>query len=52
MKGNIMTKKLAKVNKKAEIANQAFWDEIAPVHYKSYDIEKLKQGKSLIDEKR
>ena len=50
MRGYIMTKKLDKVNKKAEIANQAFWDEIAPVHYKSYDIEKLKQGKSLIDE--
>ena len=45
-----MTKKLDKINKKAEIVNQAFWDEIAPVHYKSYDIEKLKQGKSLIDE--
>jgi len=45
-----MTKKLDKVNKEAEIANQTFWDEIAPVHYKSYDIEKLKQGKSLIDE--
>jgi len=44
-----MSKKLSKINKKAEIANQAFWDEIAPVHYKSYDIEKLKQGKSLID---
>lgn len=42
MKGNIMTKK-------AEIANQAFWNEIAPVHYKSYDIKKQKQGKSLID---
>jgi len=27
-----MTKKLDKVNKKAEIANQAFWDEIAPIH--------------------
>ncbi|MHC2995546.1 MAG: hypothetical protein IBV53_08610 [Candidatus Atribacteria bacterium] len=44
-----MSKKLNKINKKAKIANQAFWDEIAPVHYKSYDIEKLKQGKSLID---
>jgi len=43
-------KRLDKINKKAEITNQAFWDEIAPVHYKSYDIEKLKQGKSLIDE--
>ena len=45
-----MAERLDKINKKAEIANQAFWDEIAPVHYKSYDIKKLKQGKSLIDE--
>jgi hypothetical protein len=45
-----MAKRLDRINKKAEIANQAFWDEIAPVHYKSYDIEKLKQEKSLIDE--
>jgi len=45
-----MAERLDRINKKAEIANQAFWDEIAPVHYKSYDIEKLKQGKSLIDE--
>jgi len=45
-----LTKKLDKINEKAEKVNQAFWDEIAPVHYKSYDIEKLKQGKSLIDE--
>lgn len=45
-----MTKKSDKANKEAKIANRAFWDEIAPVHYKSYDIEKLKQGKSLIDE--
>jgi hypothetical protein len=49
MKGYIMAERLDRINKKAEIANQAFWDEIAPVHYKSYDIEKLKQGKSLID---
>jgi len=45
-----MAKRLDEMNKKAEIVNQAFWDEISPVHYKSYDIEKLKQGKSLIDE--
>jgi hypothetical protein len=44
-----MVKKFDRINKKAETTNQAFWDEIAPVHYKSYDIEKLKQGKSLID---
>ena len=44
-----MVKRINRINKKAEITNQAFWDEIAPVHYKSYDIEKLKQGKSLID---
>ena len=50
MKGYIMAKRLDRINKKAETANQAFWDEIAPVHYKSYDIKKLKQGKSLIDE--
>lgn len=49
LRGYIMSKKLNKINKKAEIVNQAFWDEIASVHYKSYDIEKLKQGKSLID---
>jgi len=45
-----LTKKLDKVNEKAEIVNQAFWDEMGPVHYKSYDIKKLKQGESLIDE--
>lgn len=45
-----MVKKLGRINKKAEIANQVFWDEMAPIHYKSYDIEKLKQRKSLIDE--
>lgn len=44
-----MSEKSNGIKEKAEIANQAFWDEIAPVHYKSYDIEKLKQGKSLID---
>jgi len=36
-----MTKKLDKVNKKAEKANQAFWGEVAPIHYKSYNIEKF-----------
>lgn len=45
-----MTKKLNGIKEKAEITNQAFWDEVAPVHYKSYDIRKLKQGKSLIKE--
>jgi len=45
-----MNEKANEIKEKAEITNQAFWDEIAPVHYKSYDIEKLKQGKSLIDE--
>lgn len=44
-----MAKRLDRINKKAEMANQVFWNEIAPVHYKSYGIEKLKQGKSLID---
>ena len=34
----------------AEIANRAHWDEIAPVHLKSYDIEGLMAGVSCIDE--
>lgn len=33
----------------AEIANQAFWDEIAPVHLKSYGIEGLLKRISRID---
>jgi len=45
-----VAKRLDEIKEKAEKINQVFWDEIAPVHYKSYDIEKLKQGKSLIDE--
>jgi 2-polyprenyl-3-methyl-5-hydroxy-6-metoxy-1,4-benzoquinol methylase len=36
-------------NKKAEKMNQKFWDEIAPVHEKSYNIAKLKNKDSLID---
>ena len=47
---NILAKRLDEIKEKAEKANQVFWDEIASVHYKSYDIEKLEQGKSLIDE--
>lgn len=34
----------------AEQENLKYWDEIAPIHYKSYNIESLKQGKSAIDE--
>jgi len=45
-----MAKRLDEIKEKAEKANQVFWNEIAPVHYKSYDIEKLEQGKLLIDE--
>jgi len=45
-----MVKKIDRINKKAEKTNQVFWHEIAPIYYKSYDIGKLKQGKSLIDE--
>ncbi len=33
----------------AERANQTHWDEIAPVHLNSYDIESLLAGKSRID---
>jgi len=45
-----VTEKLDEIDKEAEIVNQVFWDEMAPIHYKSYDIEKLKKVKSLIDE--
>ena len=30
MRGYIMTEKLDKVNKEAEIANQVFWDDDSP----------------------
>lgn len=33
----------------AENANRLHWDEVAPVHEKSYDIPSLKSGKSQID---
>ena len=45
-----MSEKSNEIKERTEITNQSFWDEIAPVHYNSYNIEKLKQGKSLIDE--
>jgi len=32
IKGYIMSEKSDGINKKAEIANQAFWDEMAPIH--------------------
>ncbi len=34
----------------AEAANRAHWDEIAPIHLKSYGIEGLVNGVSRIDE--
>ena len=34
----------------AENGNVTFWDEIAPVHYKSYNVEKLLNGGHLLDE--
>lgn len=37
-------------SRKEELANQAHWDEIAPVHLRSYGIEGLLDGKSRIDE--
>ncbi len=37
-------------NKKAEQQNQQFWDEVAPVHFNSYDLQSLRTGRSLIDE--
>jgi phosphoglucomutase len=47
---NILAKRLDEIKEKAKKANQVFWDKIVSVYYKSYDIEKLEQGKSLIDE--
>lgn len=35
---------------KEEKANQVFWDEVAPVHYKAYDLEKLRKGEWHFDE--
>jgi len=37
-------------SKKAEKLNQVYWDEVAPVHEKSYEIKSLKNRVSLIDE--
>ena len=37
-------------NEEAERENIKYWDEIAPVHYKSYHIESLLRGNSLIDD--
>jgi ubiquinone/menaquinone biosynthesis C-methylase UbiE len=37
-------------NKKEQMANQAHWDEIAPIHLQSYGIEGLLNRKSRIDE--
>jgi len=36
-------------NNFAEKENEKFWDEVAPIHYKSYNIDALRQGKSHID---
>jgi SAM-dependent methyltransferase len=35
---------------KLENANQRMWDELAPVHYKSYGLERLRKGQTLLDE--
>ncbi len=35
-------------NKKFEDMNKLFWNEVAPVHMKSYNIERLRQKKSLL----
>lgn len=34
----------------AEQQNLKFWDEVAPIHFKAYSIDPLRQGKSLIDD--
>ncbi|MCP4401620.1 MAG: class I SAM-dependent methyltransferase [bacterium] len=36
-------------NEEAERENINFWNEVAPVHYKSYNIDSLLQGNSQID---
>jgi SAM-dependent methyltransferase len=33
-----------------EAANQKMWDELAPVHFKSYGLERLRAGQTLLDE--
>lgn len=35
---------------KFEDANQRMWDELAPVHYKSYGLDRLRKGQTLLDE--
>jgi 2-polyprenyl-3-methyl-5-hydroxy-6-metoxy-1,4-benzoquinol methylase len=34
----------------AEDRNKDFWNEVTPVHYKAYEIDKLRSGISLIDD--
>jgi SAM-dependent methyltransferase len=33
-----------------EDANLKMWDELAPVHYRSYGLDRLRQGQTLLDE--
>ncbi|MBN2352936.1 MAG: class I SAM-dependent methyltransferase [Spirochaetales bacterium] len=40
---------MAMNNRDAESANRAHWDEVAPVHLKSYGVEGLVRGESWID---
>ncbi|MDD3627143.1 MAG: class I SAM-dependent methyltransferase [bacterium] len=35
--------------KKAEEGNKKFWDEVTPVHYKSYNVDEFRSGKSTLD---
>src|SRR4030042_4576194 len=35
-------------NKKFEAKNKMFWNEVAPIHLKSYNIERLRNKKSLL----
>jgi len=37
-------------NNFAEKENEKFWDEVAPIHFKSYNIDALRRGISHIDE--
>lgn len=34
----------------AERANRAFWDEVAPVHYRAYRLDRLRAGGVCLDD--
>jgi SAM-dependent methyltransferase len=40
---------VVRLQAEAEEANRAFWDEVAPVHYRSYDLAALRRGGVCLD---